>query len=206
VKRTTRFRLAGLIGIGLLLIALFADRPLSKLVLTRGGPAPTAEKQRPAGLDPPDTPERLTQTHVQELARLEEKQRQRQQAVAGMKLAREHLQLLAQDAWSEVLATNSAAFLALRKQAAQSPKGKTRCTLCDGAGYQPYCVLCAGDKGKCPSCKGTGRLSAKEYCPACIGSGKCFLCSGHGKMTCPFCRGGMVSLERPLPPARLPIE
>ena len=136
---------------------------------------------------------------------MEEQQRKWDQAAAGMKLAREHLQFKVQDAWSELLATNSSAFTALRKRAAQSRTGETPCTLCDGGGYLHYCVLCPGAKGKCPTCKGSGQLSEKENCPTCEGNGKCFLCFGTGKMSCPFCNDGMISLEWPLPPARMPI-
>ena len=137
---------------------------------------------------------------------MEEEHRRRDRAAAGMKLARGHLQFIAQDRWSELLATNSPAFIALRKKAAQSPSGETPCTLCDGGGYMRYCVLCPRDKGKCADCKGSGKLSAEDFCPSCLGTGKCFLCFGSGRMLCPFCNDGMISLKWPLPPARLPIN
>jgi len=203
-----RFRLISFGIIGLLLVVLIASKPSPKPAPARPAPVPavTARSQREAQQAQQAAHERLTQAHVKELARLEEEQRKRNQAAAGMKPAREHLQFKAQDGWSELLATNSAAFIALRKRAAQSPTGETPCTLCDGGGYQHYCVLCPEAKGKCATCKGSGMFSAKEYCPTCLGTGKCFLCFGTGKMSCPFCNDGMVSLKWPLPPARLPIN
>ncbi len=206
MRRASRFRLLGLGCIGFLLVALIARKPPPEPAPARVDPVVTASIQREVEQTQKAAHERVTQTHVKELARLEAEQRKRHQAAAGMKLAREHLQFKAQDAWSELLATNSVAFMVLRKQAAHSVKGETPCTLCGGRGYQDYCVLCPGSRGKCAACQGTGKLSKEGYCPACEGSGKCFLCFGHGKMICPFCHNGVISLHWPLPPARLPID
>lgn len=105
--------------------------------------------------------------------------------------------------------TNTPTYLVLVERA-KALKGKlggeVRCTICSGDHYVPYCVLCRELKGKCRNCEGTGRIFATEYCPGCIGSGKCFLCQGVGKMLCPFCDDGMIDPTRPPPTNELKVE
>ena len=202
-----RFRSLGFGLIGLLLIILVATRP-------RQPPQPEAAPvtAEPAGAAAtsvsvsPAVPQNAPPAPAHALERMEDERRKWDRAAASMKLLRERLQFKVQDAWSELLTTNSAAYLVLRRKAAQSPGGEIRCTLCDGQGSLHYCVLCPPHPGKCPNCKGSGEIPPSEYCPACQGSGKCFACFGSGKMPCPFCGQGRFNWNLPMPPARLPID
>jgi hypothetical protein len=146
------------------------------------------------------------QTRVRELASLQDEQQMRQRAAEKTKAFRENLQFRMRDRWSETLMTNSPAFTALREKAARSPNGEIACTLCDGKGYMHSCVLCLEDSGKCATCKGSGKVPPDEYCPTCLGTGKCYLCFGTGKMSCPFCNDGMIGIRWRMPPNSMPIE
>ena len=129
-------------------------------------------------------------------------------AQAGRKMiaSRQVFQLAKGAAWLQVITTNRPLYLALRTHAARSPGGLTPCTICDGKSYLSGCVMCDQPRGKCPSCKGTGRTVNKAYCPVCVGSGKCFLCTGVGRMLCPFCDDGMIDVRRAPPATTIPIE
>lgn len=202
-----RFRSLGFGLIGLLLIILVATRPrqppqpeAAPLPAEAPGAAATEASTSPV------VPQSAPPAPAHALERMEDERRKWDKAAASMKLVRERLQFKVQDAWSELLATNSAAYQLQRQKAAQSPGGEIRCTLCDGQGSLLYCVLCPPSPGKCPTCKGSGKIPPSDHCPACQGSGKCFACVGSGKMACPFCNQGRFSLSLPMPPARLPID
>lgn len=203
-----RFQLLGLVCIALLLVVAIANQKASAPTTAAASmvvevPEPTSPEEQQARAV---AYEQLTQGHVRELARMAEDQRKRDQAAVAMKYSRDNLQAKSQSGWTELLVTNAAAFQTLRSLAARSPNGRTPCTLCDGKGYQSYCLLCPADKGRCVTCRGTGKVFVDEYCPTCLGARKCFLCYGSGKMACPFCDDGMITLDWPPPPAKMPVE
>ena len=142
---------------------------------------------------------------VSNLSALEEERARRQRAVRDMPAARHQAQFAAQKPWAAVVNSNLARFRELVRQAQQVRDGSVACTICDGFSYMS-CVMCHDHDGKCGPCGGTGRQASSEYCPTCIGTGKCYLCSGSGKMFCPFCDDGVVhaTLQVPssFPPAR----
>ena len=175
------------------------------LVASRPGPPPSSQADIPT--DPPQSvsaPAVPTEYAV-ELSRLSVEQRKREQAAAKTKPFREDLQVATMVPWSKVISNNWPAFQALRRQAAAAPNGTTPCTLCDSKGYMGFCVLCR-NRGKCPTCAGTGKARENEYCPTCLGAGKCYLCFGTGKMPCPFCDDGMITLKWPLPQKMMPVN
>jgi hypothetical protein len=139
-----------------------------------------------------------------DLAYMETERAKWNRATTNMGSARLDLRLAKKTAWSELISTNWQTYQALRKQAEHSPTGTAHCTICNGAGVMSFCVLCEHNDGKCLTCKGTGKLSANEYCPACLGKGKCFLCGGGGRMPCPFCDDGTIDLKLPPPPKMMP--
>lgn len=149
--------------------------------------------------------DRETQIRVQELTRLQEARTRRDLAAGKMASSRKFLQSAYAARWSTVLTTNWPAFMTLRQQAAHSPTREAPCTICGGTSRLPYCVVCSDPKGQCVSCRGSGRTSADEICPTCLGNRKCFLCFGCGEMPCPFCNEGMVDVHLPLPPNLMPI-
>ena len=128
-----------------------------------------------------------------------------QRAQEKMPASRQELCQSLRIPWSAVLQTNAAKFQQLRALAAASAQGQTPCNICDGLSYMP-CILCPNTDGKCVNCNGGGRTPSAEYCPACIGSGQCFLCTGAGKMLCPFCDDGMIDLRHELPQALPSIQ
>jgi len=150
--------------------------------------------------------ESQTQTRIRELSGLQREQEMRQRAAAKTGSAREVLQRLKAAQWLGVLTSNWPAFLLLREQAGHAPTGETPCTLCDGAGYMHYCVLCADSHGKCITCQGKGSLPSNELCPTCLGTAKCYLCFGTGRMSCPFCNDGMISRRWRMPPNNMPVD
>lgn len=130
----------------------------------------------------------------------------RAHAASRMIASRQMFQLAKGAAWVQVITTNQPLYKALRELAANSPGGVTPCTICDGNSYLKSCVMCEHNDGKCPSCKGSGRTAHNAYCPVCVGSGKCFVCPGTGRMLCPFCDDGMIDLRRAPPATTIPIE
>ena len=76
---------------------------------------------------------------------------------------------------------------------------KDKCMKCGGAGKKDLrCYVCSG-KGKCPTCRGSGRLVSMGFnrpngtkpCHRCRGGGKCPKCRGAGstKAKCGSCAG-----------------
>lgn len=76
---------------------------------------------------------------------------------------------------------------------------KEKCKQCGGAGKKDLrCYVCSG-KGKCPTCRGSGRLVSVGFnrpngtkpCHRCRGGGKCPKCGGAGstKAKCGSCTG-----------------
>jgi hypothetical protein len=139
-----------------------------------------------------------TEERMQRLAVLEENYAKRERALKEMGVSRRQLQLGAVGAWSAIIQTNMSQFHDLYQKAKESPKGEVVCTVCDSYSYMP-CIMCKNHDGKCITCSGTGHRSQAEFCPSCLGTGRCYLCSGRGKMFCPFCDDGMVKIKFPLP-------
>src|SRR6266511_4419195 len=150
--------------------------------------------------------ERETQERIDELARQDVERSKRDRAAARMQDAHKDLQYAANEAWSALLTRHWQAFQALREKAAETPDRTTPCNLCDGQGHMQFCILCRDNSGKCVTCAGTGNASLNEYCPACLGTGKCHLCLGAGKMACPFCDEGVIDLKFALPPNLIPVD
>jgi len=157
----------------------------------------------------PDSPDRSLH-HAAATARIEQlkKQELELEKLAEIQeqshLSRDLLRQAHQYQWTAILRTNQTAFYALLKQAAKAPGGVVPCTICDGKSYMAFCAICNRVDGKCPTCGGSGQASTGKLCPPCGGTGKCFLCSGSGKMLCAFCDDGMIDVKHPLPPRDIP--
>lgn len=146
------------------------------------------------------------QDRLKVLNGMEEAKDRRDLAASQMSGARKLLVSAYRETWSQILRTNWNTFLALRQEAAHDRSGQTHCTLCDGKGFQDYCVLCSENPGKCVSCKATGRTVNGQTCPTCLGNKQCFLCFGSGRMLCPFCNNGVIEFRRALPSGYMPTD
>ena len=147
-----------------------------------------------------------TQARIVELKNMEVEVNRRERAAAQTYEVRQELRAARHDAWHSVISTNWPAYEELRKKAVDSPSHEAPCTLCDGKGYMPFCVLCRQNSGKCVTCAGTGIARGGEQCPACFGTGKCYLCYGGGRMACAFCSDGTIMTKLPPPPNEMPIN
>jgi hypothetical protein len=141
---------------------------------------------------------RTTEERIRYLVSLEDRRAREDRAARKVPGSRRPLQLSVLGAWTSVIRTNMARYHELYAQAKNHPKGEVPCTICDSASYMP-CIMCPNHNGKCVSCGGSGRAEAQELCPSCQGTGKCYLCSGIGKMFCPFCDDGAIRVDWPLP-------
>ena len=94
----------------------------------------------------------------------------------------------------QLVRTNMATFLAMKKAAGLRTRREVTCEICGGDQWLDLCVVC-DRTGKCPTCKGTGGqlFDPDKPCPTCEGRKKCFLCAGRKKMKCNFCEAGKVS-------------
>jgi hypothetical protein len=147
---------------------------------------------------------RGVEDRVLRVASMETEHGKRMRAAQHMEESRRHWQWELRTPWQELIKTNYTAYEELLATARQSPNGTTPCTLCDGKSYMP-CILCEHQEGKCIDCNGRGRRG-NEYCPTCVGTGRCYLCSGYGKMFCPFCDDGTIDIKHPRPAGLPPIN
>ena len=146
-----------------------------------------------------------TAQRIQQLE-LQDKHLQRMAvATREMRSSRQQAQFASHQAWSQVVETNQGRYQQLLLQAHQQARGEVACTICDGLSYMA-CVMCAHHDGKCATCEGRKYLTQDVYCPTCLGSGRCYLCCGSGKMFCPFCDDGMIKYGRPPPSSSPPLE
>ncbi|HWY78245.1 MAG TPA: hypothetical protein VN281_21700 [Verrucomicrobiae bacterium] len=148
---------------------------------------------------------RKTSVRLADLNRMENERHLLTQASGRTESEREILRVMRRPQWSAYYSTNWAAFQELQAKAAQSMGHKTACTICDGTGRADFCLLCGDLHGKCARCQGTGRTTFGGYCPACLGTGKCYLCGGTGMMPCDFCDDGVIT-PRFIPHLMMPLE
>ena len=192
-----------------LIIAAVALVLICTLALTRQSPAP---KESPGNSGNASTApitvmarealekdaelQRLqTEEHIAILNRREAGQDRYARASAQSGESRRFINRSYASAWKSVIETNRPLYLKLRAKAATSPRGETPCTICDGQSYLAYCIMCRAHPGKCPTCQGNGHTAGDELCPTCLGGGKCFTCSGHSKMLCPYCDDGTIRAD-----------
>jgi len=57
-------------------------------------------------------------------------------------------------------------------------------------GYKVMCPSCLGS-GKCPDCRGRGRVRIFFKCKRCLGTGRCTDCDREGQVRCPQCQEWM---------------
>jgi hypothetical protein len=183
------------------LVAVPAPGPTNEIAAVHIETAAAAD----AGFREQRAYESSTQNRIEQLSSLEQARERRAQAAKLSHEVRERLLMIHQKTWATVISTNRETFAKLRYAAAHSVTGQSQCTICDGKGVLDYCILCQ-NTGKCPTCKGTGKLEHDDLCPTCLGTGKCYLCFGNGKMTCPFCDDGIVSAKGPPPPQFMPLN
>ena len=205
----TRTQLLGL-GLAGLLACGVAFLNQEKQPIKAKTPVETAVTEKPATHEAPSSEpsdyERELNTHIQQLTRLQTMKESRDFAASKMAESRRFLAQTYHPQWLNLLATNWPAFMELRQQAARTPTRETPCTLCDGNGFESFCILCPEREGKCVSCRGSGHITSEEICPTCLGNGKCYLCFGSGKMLCPFCNNGVIEFRRPSPLGCLPTN
>lgn len=192
-----------------LIMAAVALVAICTLALSRQGPA--SEDSPASSVHPTAAPivvmarealamdESLHQQQTQERVAAMEHQEATQQryarAAAQSGESRRFINRAHAGSWKAVIDTNRPAYLALRAKATQSPQGETPCTICDGKSYLAYCILCRPHPGKCPTCLGGKNTAGDELCATCLGGGKCYACSGHSKMLCPYCDDGMIRAD-----------
>ena len=138
---------------------------------------------------------RKTNDRLARLNRMENERHLLFVAAERTEAEREILRVMRRPQWSAYYATNLDAFQGLHTKAAGSIDHKTACTICDGTGRADFCILCGDLHGKCARCQGTGRTTFGGYCPACMGTGKCYLCGGTGMMPCDFCEDGVITSQ-----------
>ena len=136
-----------------------------------------------------------TEERVAALNRRETGQERYARAAAQSGESRRFINRSYSSAWKSIIETNRSLYLKLRAKAATSPNGESPCTICDGQSYLAYCITCRAHPGKCPTCQGNGHSAGDELCPTCLGGGKCFTCSGHSKMLCPYCDDGAIRAD-----------
>lgn len=173
----------------------------SEKVIAVAEPVQTEEVIQQAAVDH----ESDTQAQIEELAVLETKRKQREEAARQMFVARSQLQIAKSNAWHGELTKYSQTIQAMLHHADRSSTETIPCSICDGKGTMPYCILCE-NTGKCPTCGGKGRVELEKSCPTCRGTGKCYLCSGSGRMACLYCDDGTFSRKVSLPPLYLPVR
>lgn len=196
------FSLFGICWLACLLVLLTGNSgATSKPGITADTPPSLVARAREAVTDPGTTE---SQARNQALARMENQKRARDRAAAKMSAVRGELQFNLYAAWAALITTNLHTFEELRQNAVGSHDHGVSCTICDGRGALDRCIVCHND-GKCPNCKGRGKVGTNEICPACLGCGKCFACGGSGRMTCPFCDDGVIKSNSPRPPNRMPL-
>ena len=198
------------IGLALVLylVAVFLFRPsrmAPPLPEATHATSPTSAVSASRGSSQWQLETRLTEERVSQLTAMVRRNEQVQAAAEKMIESRRQAQVAAYPAWKQILASHQAAYAELQARARQAPHGETPCTLCDGTSYMP-CAMCLAHDGHCVTCRGTGHLRPDTLCPTCVGNGKCYLCSGSGKMFCPFCNDGMIEAHRPPPPNFPPLE
>jgi hypothetical protein len=198
-----------LCGLAILLFAswLSSDRaPESPMAAVPAAlPSPSATSQREVRL----LERQDTITRVNELQKMEEAKRQRDEAAARTREFRARVQLAKHSAWQEVIEAHRKEFETLRAESSQAPDRIVPCSICDAKGVLDLCVVC-DHTGKCPTCHGSGKY-VDAVCPTCHGNGKCFLCIGTGNMPCPFSQSltlikEVITPATPEPPADLPID
>jgi hypothetical protein len=117
----------------------------------------------------------------------------RQKALLQMEQTRNLIQARARSAYELVARTNSEKFAALVAGGRAGNLDRVTCTICNGSGNLPFCLVC-NNKGVCPSCNGAGQVLG-DICAACLGKGKCFVCSGSTHMQCVFCDDGIITIN-----------
>lgn len=143
-----------------------------------------------------------TQRRITRLTQLEERQKERAIAAKELPDYRQRILGARHAEWTAILEKNWAEYQQLLEIAEQDHAGMTDCTICGGDTYLDFCIFCAeSSNGICVSCLGEGLRFGKELCPACRGSGKCFMCtSGESHMMiCPFCDDGSIDVNQPAP-------
>ena len=148
---------------------------------------------------------RKTAARIADLERMENERHLLAKAAERTGVEREILRVTRRPEWSAYYSTNWPTYQGLRMKAAQACDHKTACSICDGTGRADFCVLCGDHHGKCVRCDGTGRDKFGGYCPACLGTGKCYLCGGTGKMPCDFCEDGVIESHFS-PQLMMPLE
>ena len=106
--------------------------------------------------------------------------------------------------WNKLLRNTYSQIKELTSQSLEKNSGKIDCSICEQTDFLDVCIACDGNNGICIECQGS-RTFFGEPCPPCLGSGKCFLCAGTGRMECVFCKDGTFLTDQPLPPQN-PVE
>lgn len=179
-------------------LALSRQRPVPKESpdnSNRATAAPLTVMAREALERDAELQRQQTEERIAALNRREAGQERYARAAAQSGESRRFINRSYAGAWKSVIETNRPLYSKLRAKAATSPNGETPCIICDGQSYLAYCIICRAHPGKCPTCQGHGRTAGDELCPTCLGSGKCYTCSGHAKMLCPYCDDGAIRAD-----------
>ncbi len=143
--------------------------------------------------------------HIARLRSMEQAVQERNSAMLGTSNRWKAHQLATEWIWAQVVRTNYPRYKELMAIAGTNGVGEVACDICDGLSYMEYCIICREDPTRCPDCRGTGKEKNGAICSTCLGNGRCFICSGSGRMLCPFCDDGMIELVHPRPPNQIPL-
>ena len=139
-----------------------------------------------------------TQVRKEKLVEFEQIREKIAQAHARMPELRNQIFAARRTEWAAILENFDAEYQELRRQAKLTKHQMVDCTICGGDTYLDYCLFCHGDSdGVCSECEGTGEYFIDDLCPACLGTGKCYMCSGTKIMMCLFCDDGSIDLALP---------
>ncbi len=138
-----------------------------------------------------------TEVRKETLVEMRTYRERQEEALEEMPRARERIFRSSKAELLAILERHGAEYQELRKQAATKSDKTVDCTICEKDTYLDYCIYCDEDSnGVCSRCGGTGMRGVRdELCPACLGTGECYACTGSGKMFCPFCDDGAVDLQ-----------
>jgi len=138
-----------------------------------------------------------------QLLQLEEVQTKRARSARELPEYRQRILGARQAEWTALLKRHWAEYERLLEVAKRAKHGTADCTVCEGDTYLDFCMFCnEPSNGVCAACAGEGLQFGKELCPACQGSGSCFMCTDElHQMICPFCDDGAIDIDLPAPSA-----
>lgn len=184
------------------MVNLFRQKPVADFAQVEPESGPTEASPRIHSSDP--FYDSQIAKRIEQLTELAQYRQKLQTASQFMMVTRRQAATATYPAWTQLLKAKQTTYRSLLERAKHTSNGQTLCTICDGTSYVT-CIMCKDHDGKCVTCEGTGHDVGSDFCPACFGKGKCYLCNGNSRMFCPFCDDGTIRLDWPPPRAFPPL-